>query len=83
MPTAIVLINTKKGTIPETAKELGKIDEVMEVYSVAGDYDLVAIIRVEEYERFSEVIAEMMQKIPGIERTKTLMAFKTYKVELS
>jgi len=83
MPTAIVLINTKKGMIPDTASKIGKIDEVTEVYSVAGDYDLVAIIRVEEYERFSEVIADMMQKIPGIERTKTLMAFKTYKIEVT
>ncbi len=83
MPTAIVLIKVKKGAIPETANELGRIDEVMEVYSVAGDYDLVALVRVEEYDRFSEVIANIMQGVAGIKRTKTLMAFKTYKVELS
>ncbi|MDH7556667.1 MAG: Lrp/AsnC ligand binding domain-containing protein [Candidatus Methanosuratincola sp.] len=81
MHTAVVLINTKRGAVRDTAMELGKLDDVAAVYSVAGDYDLVALVRVEEYERFNEVIAEGLQRIPGIERTKTLMAFKTYKME--
>ncbi len=76
------MMNIKKGMIPDTAEKLGRIDEVVEVYSVAGDYDLVAIVRVEEYERFNEVIANSFQSIPNIEKTKTLMAFKTYKIEV-
>jgi DNA-binding Lrp family transcriptional regulator len=82
MLTAIILLNTEKGMVSQVAKELGKIDEVTEVYSVAGPYDLIAKIQVEEYERFSEVIAGKLQGIEGIEKTQTLMAFKTYKVGL-
>jgi DNA-binding Lrp family transcriptional regulator len=55
--------------------------EVIEVYSIAGEYDLIAKVRVEEYERLAEIVTQKIQKIPGIERTKTLMAFKTYKLE--
>ena len=53
MLTAIMLLNTKKGMVSKVARELGAIDEVTEVYSVAGPYDLIAKIQVEEYERFS------------------------------
>lgn len=80
MPVAIVLTEIKKGRITETAKKMGELDEVTEVYSVAGEYDVVAKIQVEEYERFSEVIPEKLQEIEGIKKTRTLMAFKTYKL---
>lgn len=76
-----VLINAKKGEIESAAKEIGRLDEVVEVYSIAGEYDLIAKVRVEEYERLAEVVTQKIQKIPGIERTRTLMAFKTYKLE--
>ena len=82
MLTAVMLLNTQKGMVSKVAKLLGAIDEVTEVYSVAGPYDLIAKIQVEAYERFSEVIAGKLQEIDGIEKTQTLMAFKTYKVGL-
>ena len=82
MLTAIILLNTKKGMVSKIARELGEIDEVTEVYSVAGPYDLIAKVQVEEYQRFSEVIADKLQAVEGIEKTQTLMAFKTYKVGL-
>jgi anthranilate phosphoribosyltransferase len=81
MITAFVLINVKKGEIENTAREMGRLDEVVEVYSIAGEYDLIAKVRVEEYERLAEVVTQKIQKIPGIEKTRTLMAFKTYKLE--
>lgn len=80
MLTAIMLLNTAKGAVSKVARALGAIEEVTEVYSVAGAYDLIAKIQVEEYERFAEVIADKLQAIDGIEKTQTLMAFKTYKV---
>ncbi len=82
MLTAMILLNTTKGMAPAIAKELGAIDEITEVYSVAGPYDLIAKVQVKEYEHFSEVIVGKLQKIDGIEKTQTLMAFKTYKVGL-
>ncbi len=78
--TAIVLINVEKGKVNEVARELSKIDEVTEVHSVAGIYDLVAKVKVKEYGRLSDVITEKMQSIDGIEKTMTLMCFKTFKL---
>ena len=78
--TDIVLINVEKGKVNEVARELSKIDEVTEVHSVAGIYDLVAKVKVKEYGRLSDVITEKMQSIDGIEKTMSLMCFKTFKL---
>lgn len=78
--TAIVLINVEKGKVSQVARELSKIEEVTEVHSVAGIYDLVAKVKVKEYGRLSDVITEKLQSIDGIEKTITLMCFKTFKL---
>ena len=79
MVVALALIRVQKGSVADVAKSLGAISEVTEVYSVAGAYDLVAKIQVEEYERMAEVITGKLQQIDGIASTETLMAFHTYK----
>jgi DNA-binding Lrp family transcriptional regulator len=78
MITAIVLIKAQRGTIPELAQALLNIREVAEVYSVAGEYDLVAILRVKEYDAMAEVVPGKLQRLQGVERTETMMAFQCY-----
>lgn len=78
MVTALVLIQAERDRIPETAEELIGFTGVSEVYSVAGEWDLVAIVRVKEQEQLAEVIADKMLKMPGIVKTQTLVAFKSY-----
>jgi DNA-binding Lrp family transcriptional regulator len=76
--TAIVLIKAQQGTIPDLAQALLDIREVAEVYSVAGDFDLVAILRVKEYDAMAEVVPGKLQRLDGIVTTTTLMAFQCY-----
>jgi len=78
MITAIVLIETERRRLQETAEALLDIDEVKEVYSVAGAWDLVAIVRVRAYEQMAEVVPVKIGRVPGIVRTTTLMAFEWY-----
>ena len=78
MVTAIVLIQAEKHMIPETAEALIEFVGVTEVYSVAGEWDLVAIVRVKEHEQLADVIADKILKMAGIRRTQTLIAFKSY-----
>ena len=78
MITTIVLIKTDPKLIPQCAMKLAGIDGVAEVYSVSGEWDLVAIVRVAAYERIAEVVTEEFARITGIERTQTLTAFRTY-----
>ncbi|MFP5346024.1 MAG: Lrp/AsnC family transcriptional regulator [Actinomycetes bacterium] len=78
MITAIVLIETDVDRIPEAAQEIAEIDGVSEVYSVTGDTDLVAMVRVREHERLADVIADRVSKIAGVRSTRTYIAFRTY-----
>lgn len=78
MIAAVVLINTERGRIAETAEALLELPEVAEVYSVAGPYDLVAIVRVRQYEQMAEVVPTRLSAMPTITSTTTLMAFQCY-----
>lgn len=78
MVTAIVLISAKRDRINETAEKLVELDGVSEVYSVAGPYDLAAVIRVRENQQLADLVTGEMVKLDGIEDTMTLIAFKAY-----
>ena len=78
MITAIVLVETDVARIPEVASAIADLDGVSEVYSVTGDVDLVAIVRVREHEDLSGVIADQLSKIDGVRSTRTYLAFRAY-----
>ena len=71
-------MNAERDRIAEVPDELLKINGIKEVYSVAGDYDLVAIVRVKEAEDLAKVVTEQFVKVKGITRTMTLIAFRCY-----
>ncbi|HEV7129786.1 MAG TPA: Lrp/AsnC ligand binding domain-containing protein [Ktedonobacterales bacterium] len=81
MITALVLINVRRGEINQTAQALLQISGVAEVYSVTGEYDLVAILRLGTYEDLSDVVTTHMMAQESITHTQTMMAFKAYSRE--
>jgi DNA-binding Lrp family transcriptional regulator len=78
MITAIVNINCAVDRIPEVEQAVADLPGVSEVYSVAGDVDLVAMVRVRRHEDLAEVIAGRVNKVDGILSTQTLIAFQSY-----
>ena len=78
MITTIVLVRAEPRRIPEVATRLAGVDGVREVYSVSGDWDLVVIVRVPEYEQIAKVVTEVFPTIEGLVRTTTLTAFRAY-----
>ena len=78
MITTIVLIRAEPSSVPTTAQHIADIEGVTEVYSVSGDWDLVAIVRVAEYDQIARVVTEAFPKVPGLQRTQTLTAFRAY-----
>ncbi|KAA6185043.1 Lrp/AsnC family transcriptional regulator [Thiohalocapsa marina] len=82
MIRALVMMNVERGQVPATAKRLAAMDDVVDVYSVAGDYDLVAIVQSAEYERLAEIVTEKLQGLEAVTTTTTLMAFRNYKFSL-
>ena len=81
MISALVMIRCQRDQIPEAAETIVEFDGVDEVYSVTGDWDLVARIKVPRWELVAEVVTEKIAKVNGLERTETLMAFRVLSKE--
>lgn len=78
MVTAIVLLKVARDNVNEVADRLAEMDGISEVYSVAGRYDLVAMIRVPSNEALAELVTNHMLKLTAIQHTETLIAFRTH-----
>ncbi|MCG7321514.1 MULTISPECIES: Lrp/AsnC family transcriptional regulator [Arsenicicoccus] len=78
MISAIVLINADVDRIPEVAQAIAELEGVTEVYSVTGDVDLIAMVRVRQHDDFADVIADRLNKVDGVVGTQTHIAFRTY-----
>lgn len=78
MITAIVLIDCATDSIPEVAQKLAELPGVSEVYSTAGHVDLIAVVRVREFDQIADVIAGQLDKVSGVLDTTTHIAFRAY-----
>jgi len=78
MVTSIILMNVERSKINEVAEALAEMVGVSEVYSVSGNYDLVAIARVDDNEKLSDLVTRRMLKLTGIQKTETMLAFQTF-----
>ncbi len=78
MITAIVSVQTDVATISETAEAIAAIEGVSEVYSVTGEVDLVAMVRVRQVDDVASVVADQVNKVPGVVATQTQIAFQTF-----
>ena len=78
MVNAIVLLRVRRDRISEVAEELVAIDGVGEVHTVAGQYDLVAVLRARDDDQFAEVVTEGMLRVEGIRSSETLIALRSF-----
>jgi DNA-binding Lrp family transcriptional regulator len=76
--TAIVFINAEVDRIPEVAEEIAALDGVSEVYSVTGQIDLIALVRVRQHDEIAAVVADRLNKVTGVTSTETHIAFRAY-----
>ncbi|GAA3876990.1 Lrp/AsnC ligand binding domain-containing protein [Saccharothrix violaceirubra] len=78
MITAIVLIQAAADTIPDAAQAIADIEGVTEVYSCAGDVDLIALVKVERHEDLAALVPGRISKVPGVLNTDTHISFRSY-----
>jgi DNA-binding Lrp family transcriptional regulator len=79
MLSAVILVEAEPAKVAELAERLVELDGVSEAYSVTGEYDLVAMVRVPEHEQLAEVVTHGIAKLDGVTRTHTLVAFRAYR----
>jgi DNA-binding Lrp family transcriptional regulator len=75
---AVVLIRAERDALPELGGALADVEGVTEAYSVTGEWDFVAILRVPRPEELAQVVTERLARLPGIARTYTMVAFEAY-----
>ena len=78
MITAIVFVQAETDRIPEVADAIASLDGVSEVYSVTGQIDLIALIRVQNHEEIATVVADRLNKVDGVVDTETHIAYRAY-----
>lgn len=78
MVTAVILMQVERTHINDVAETLADMPGISEVYSVSGQYDLAAIARVAANEDLADLVTTHMRTVPGITKTETLLAFRTY-----
>jgi DNA-binding Lrp family transcriptional regulator len=78
MVTSIILMNVERTRINEVAAQMVDFDEISEVYSVSGKYDLIAIVRVRANEDLSNLVTTKLRNVEGITATETMLAFQAY-----
>jgi DNA-binding Lrp family transcriptional regulator len=78
MLSAFVLIQAEPPRVADLGTELADVPGVAEVYSVAGDDDLVAVVRVREHEELAEVVTRRIAALDGLLATRTMVAFRAY-----
>jgi len=75
---AIVLIEAERSALATLGGELADIDGVAEAYSVTGNWDFVAILRLREHEQLAQVVTANISQLAGVTRTHTMVAFEAY-----
>jgi len=78
MTHAIVLIQAERTALPELGSQLADVQGVAEAYSITGEWDFAAILRLREQDDLAHVITEQLAQLPGITKTQTLLAFEVY-----
>jgi DNA-binding Lrp family transcriptional regulator len=78
MTHAVVLIEAERDALSSLGGGLADIEGVAEAYSVTGEWDFVAIVRVPDHEQLADVVTGQIMALPGVSRTQTLVAFQAY-----
>lgn len=78
MVTAFTMLNVRRDVINQTAEALLEIDGITEVYSVAGEWDLIAVLRVRDNEQLADVVTNHLLKLDAITRSQTHLAFRVF-----
>ena len=78
MLTAFILVKASREGLTRLGSDLAAVDGVAEVYTVTGEWDFVAIVRVREHDDLSKVVIQHLARLDGIERTETMVAFQQF-----
>jgi len=78
MLTAVILVKSTREALTNLGPKLADVEGISEVYTVTGEWDFVALVRVREHDELADVVMKRLTKLDGIERTQTMVAFQQF-----
>jgi DNA-binding Lrp family transcriptional regulator len=75
---AVVLVESERDALSTLGGALADVEGVAEAYSVTGEWDFVAIVRVPRHELLADVVTGQLARLPGVTRTQTMVAFEAF-----
>lgn len=78
MLTAFILVKSSRDALTSLGPALADVEGIAEVYTVTGEWDFVAIVRVREQEELAGVVTQRLTRLEGVERTQTMVAFQQF-----
>lgn len=78
MLTAVILVKSTREALTSLGPKLADVAGISEVYTVTGEWDFVALVRVREHEELADVVMKRLTRLDGIERTQTMVAFQQF-----
>jgi DNA-binding Lrp family transcriptional regulator len=78
MTHAVVLIEADRTSMSTLGGQLADIEGVAEAYSVTGEWDFVAIVRVSRHEQLADIVTAKIGQLPGVVKTQTMVAFEAF-----
>jgi DNA-binding Lrp family transcriptional regulator len=75
---AFLMIRAVPQRVAALAEELADVPGIAEVYSVAGDVDLIGIVRVAHHDDLASVVTGRVAALEGIIETRTMVAFQAF-----
>ena len=76
--TAVILVKSSREALTRLGPQLADVGGVAEVYTVTGEWDFVAIVRVREHDELADVVTQRLTRLEGIEKTQTMVAFQQF-----
>ena len=76
--TAFILVKSNREGLTRLGPALADVEGVAEVYTVTGEWDFVAIVRVREHDDLAKVVTQHLTRLEGIEKTQTMVAFQQF-----
>jgi DNA-binding Lrp family transcriptional regulator len=78
MLTAFILVKSSRESLTTLGSQLAGVAGIAEVYTVTGEWDFIAIIRVREQDELADVVTQRLTRLEGVERTQTMVAFQQF-----
>jgi DNA-binding Lrp family transcriptional regulator len=78
MQTIFVMVKCEMGQAYKVADEAVAIEQVSEVYSTSGQYDLLMKCYLDDKADIGHFVTSRLQTLPGVKDTFTLITFKAF-----